>query len=282
MQKITLNKGERKQFEVTGESISALIFTFVTSSNAFKTQLHEIKFSISLRKGKEEIHKLFTGDLNDHFLNQVATNSSYADEIKSAALGAYVFPYTFGTVLNLKDDLSLYLELENKSTVTETVEMTVSTHEDMGVTTHIPIVRKIYLESDKKDFTYPIGNFVKSVNVHAGGINAFNITQLLIESDKIKCEYDKTSFFLQGFVRVKGNYSVDYIEPYTLFQFPQLVNELKLKFTTDIPQSGRVMYVTHYVMTEKIVQNFIKKTEMHNQVNTAVITDSKEITCGCK
>lgn len=281
MQKITLNKGERKQFEITNESISALNFSFVTSSATFKTQLDEIKISISLRQGKQEIEKLFVGDLNDHFVNQIATNPSYSDEIAISALGAYVFPYAFGTVLNLKNGLNLYLELENKSTVVETVEMTVSTHQDMGVMTHIPVVKKIYLDSDKKDFNYPLGSFVKSVNVYAGGVNALNITQLLIDSDKVNCEYDQVSFVLQGFTYPKGNFSVDYIQPYTLFQFPQLVNNLNLKFTTDIPQSGRVMYVTHYIMTEKIVQNFIKTTEQHNQVNTEVISNTKDISCAC-
>lgn len=279
MQKITLNKGERKQLEITNESISALNFSFVTTSVDFLTQLDEIKFTISLRQGKQEIQKLFAETLNDHLINQLATNPSYGEEI--SVTGGYFFPYAFGTVLNLKDGLNLYLELENKSTVTETVEMTVSTHQDMGVMTHIPVVKKLFLEADKKDFNYSLGSFVKSVNVWAGGTNALNITQLLIDSDKIKCEYDQKSFLVQAFTYQKGSFGVNYIKPYTLFQFPQLINDLNLKFTTDIAQAGRVMYVTHYIMTEKIVQNFIKTTEQHNQVNTAVISNTKDVSCAC-
>ncbi|WP_445458102.1 hypothetical protein [Flavobacterium sp. HNIBRBA15423] len=280
MQKLTLSKGEKKQYEITNENISALNF-FITSAGAVMTNLTDFKVSISLRNNKKEMEKIFVGDLLDLYNINTATNPAY-EPIANPGNGTFSFPLFFGTVMNLQNGLTIYLEIQNNFSQVEACLLEIGTYQDMGIMTHIPIFNKYYLDATLAVHNYALGSFVKFVNIWGGGTNAVNIEQLLIESDKFKGEYDSQSIYLQGFTRGEGQYPVTYIDPYTLFKFPQLLNDLNLKLTLDTAQASRVMYVTRYVMTDKIVQNFVKQTEKHNQMNTAIVKETTDISCACR
>ncbi|NHN25842.1 hypothetical protein FIA58_009165 [Flavobacterium jejuense] len=278
MQKLTVAKGEKKQYEIENESISSLSFQMSTATAQALTLTDEIKVVVSLRSDKKEIEKIFSGDLLDILQIFSANDPSYWDATQKGA-GVYNIPLFFGTVLNLKNGLSLFVEIQNSWQAVDACLIEMATYQDMGVTSHIPIFEKYYLNDTLKVHNYNLGSFVKGVYLN----NPLDviIDQLLIASNQFKGEYDAQTLYLDSFKRGVGSYNVDTALPFSLFNFPRLLDNLNIKITLPSALVGTEMYVVRYVMTEKIVQNYVIKTEEHNQSNMTLIKETKDVSCGC-
>lgn len=283
MQKLLINKGEKKYYEITNENISALSIA-ISSNNvgAIFADLQNTNIVLSLRSNKKEVKKIFQGDFKELVEIFSSTNKAFRFTALTDS-GYYHIPFDFGTVLNLNKELSLYVEIENSlfSATADTAVISVNTVQDIGIMAFIPVIEKINLESTKSEHDLDLGSFVKKVVFNPNG-NAANITQMLVDCDKLKAEYNKQTLFLPSFVHGVATSFVDYTVSYDLLHFRHVLNKLMIKLTFSTAASNRVIYVVRNIMTSEIANNLVKKSAIHNQQNLQFIRDIKTVDCGCK
>ena len=293
--KQVINQGTTAFMEVQNENVQRLDFSFVpeglVSMEDIISQFSNVRLKLSFKKHGKTVLTLFNGTFQD-FLLYLTTKPPYKYDLTNVVRDGRI-SFDFETIYNLKDGLSLFVEIQNSLVDVEFIStnIVVETTQGIGVTQHYKIIDFILLDTTKKEFDYNIGYNVKNLSLLDATGN-FDVDSVQIQSDKFNAELSGVSLMQNltlDFLRWNptGNDTVvnkaNEKMPVPIIPLSNhLLGNLSVKIRTNSAQAGRVLIIERNHVDKAVINNYIATTEKHNFENLKHLKQMPVSDCGCK
>lgn len=283
--KLFINPSEKRFVEVRNETIGGLLISIDTNAllNDSLAALVLDSLTVSstidgvVMKDREIFSKINLFDLKDFiFANAVdLCGKTFQTPRALGQNNVYQLFVPFGTALNLKGSLGLYIECDNKILAPNTSTLiTIETVPTIGVQSFFPKYEVLELEPMRTEHDLNLGSNVAAV-IYCGNKSAaapYDVVEVTAFSDKLNTEMTDTIVYNQ-LQTSPTSQDRDYegTAIYLLNSSAHTLNDLRLKLKFKNVLGGRKLLILRKIVDTQILSNLVQKSQEHQIENVAQV-----------